>query len=285
LTNEPFTRGIRSSSLALIGAFASAAFIGMKTKSLIATRLRLNAKLHGSTSGTYSFPFGRVRYVDAWGLDTMFNELFVSEVYGVKGMPEHPRIIDCGGNIGLSTIWFKLNYPSADLTVFEADPALADILEENVRNLGLQSVEIVKAAVSDRSGQARFARDRSLTGHIVLDENSDKELTIECVRLSDRLDKPVDLLKVDIEGSEFGLFKDLCQTGKIDLVRNVICEVHGNSRVQDQIHQLTSSWRQAGFKLTVGGAETNERLPGPPDPTPFSGLASGKFILFLYAWR
>lgn len=53
-------------------------------------------------------------------------------------------ILDCGGNIGMSVIWFKQRYPRARITVFEADPQTADLLEENVRTLGLASVTVVQ---------------------------------------------------------------------------------------------------------------------------------------------
>jgi hypothetical protein len=55
-------------------------------------------------------------------LENMFGELFLSQVYAVHKLPDRPYIIDCGGNIGLSVIWFKQRYPQARITVFEADP-------------------------------------------------------------------------------------------------------------------------------------------------------------------
>jgi len=83
-------------------------------------------------------------------------------------------------------IWFKQRYPQARVTVFEADPALAEIIAENVSPLGLTSVEVVKAAVGGIAGPTRFARDRSLTGHVTSGEG----LPIDCVRLSERLREP-----------------------------------------------------------------------------------------------
>lgn len=50
---------------------------------------------------------------------------------------------------------------------------------------------------------------------------------MDAVRLSDLITEPVDYLKVDIEGSEFGVLKDLCATGKMALVKYVACELHG----------------------------------------------------------
>lgn len=263
---------------------ASAALVAARTKSLTAVRLKLlNSYKPGSFSGFFRFPFGRVHYTDAAALWTMYEEHFLSQIYAVDRLPDRPYIIDCGGNIGLSVIWFKQRYRHARITVFEADPALAEILEENVHHLKLSSIEVVKAAVSGTAGFAKFARDRPLTGHVA--SQSEEGLPIACVRLSDRLGESVDLLKIDIEGSEYSLLNDLCTTGKIKLVRHLVCEVHGSTRVQNQIGTLWTMLSSAGFALTIAGAETNGRLPGPADPTPFTGVASGKFILFLYAWQ
>lgn len=58
---------------------------------------------------------------------------------------------------------------------------------------------------------------------------------MDAVGLSDLITEPVDYLKVDIEGSEFGVLKDLCATGKMGLVKYLSCELHGTPAVQDQV--------------------------------------------------
>jgi len=211
----------------------------------------------------------------------MYTEVFLERIYEVETLPDAPRIIDCGGNIGMSVIWFKQRYPQAHITVFEADPTLADILAENIQHLGLTSVEVVKAAVSGASGPMRFARQRAMTGHI----SAEGDLTIDCVRLSKRLDEPVDLLKVDIEGSEFSLLSDLCASGAIKLVKHLICEIHGSTQLQEQFGDLWTELCRAGFRVTISGAFTHPALPGEADPTPFASVGSGKFLLWLYAWQ
>ena len=43
-----------------------------------------------------------------------------------------PRILDCGANVGLASLFFRRLYPQARITAFEADPALFAILEANL---------------------------------------------------------------------------------------------------------------------------------------------------------
>jgi hypothetical protein len=108
---------------------------------------------------------------------------------------------------------------------------------------------------------------------------------VDAVRLSDLITGPVDYLKMDIEGSEFGVLKDLCATSKMGLVNYLSCELHGNPGVQGQVAELWTALSQAGFRLTVGDAKVDDELPGPSMPTPFLSAPSAKYLVWLYAWR
>lgn len=173
-----------------------------------------NATLAASPA-PFAFPSGPVCYMDAGLMLSLYREIFLDRDYEVAGLGEAPVILDCGGNIGMSVIWFKQRYPRAGITVFEADPQTADLLEENVRALGLTSVTVVRAAVSDAAGKVSFVPEGSLGGHVA----DGPGVLVDAVRLSDLITEPADYLKVDIEGSEFGVLKDLCATGKIGLVK------------------------------------------------------------------
>src|SRR5436190_2156369 len=111
------------------------ALVTCQTRSLVYARLQWRAKrVPPRVPGTFRFPFGRIRYMDARSLAHQFAEIFVDRGYEITGLGTTPRIIDCGGNIGLSTIWFRLHYPGAVITVFEADPNIAEMLTWNLRS-------------------------------------------------------------------------------------------------------------------------------------------------------
>ena len=57
-------------------------------------------------------------YEDLW---EMFSEVFLSETYW-EPLPERPKIIDCGSNVGCATLYFKLLAPSASIICFEPSP-------------------------------------------------------------------------------------------------------------------------------------------------------------------
>src|SRR5688572_17057445 len=52
-----------------------------------------------------------------WFLHSV-DEIFVEEVYKFKAESDHPVILDCGANIGLSLVYFKKLYPNAHIIAF-----------------------------------------------------------------------------------------------------------------------------------------------------------------------
>jgi len=232
-------------------------------------------------TGVFHFPFGPVRYVDARSLIDQYCEIFINRQYEVIGLGNAPRIIDCGGNIGLSVLWFKQRYPDSHVIVYEADPLIVPMLIKNIHEYDLDSVDVVQAAVGTGSEPVTFLSDGIDGGRVGQGEG----IRVDSVRLSDQIEGPIDILKVDIEGSEFALFKDLCRTGKIAHVKHIVCEIHGRSDSQDDITGLCMDLTRNGFRLTVSWAQTVASIPGPADPTPFPAVGSGKFLMYLYAWR
>lgn len=263
--------------------------IGWGTQMTIQTRSFVMARLlwrrwraQPRAGGVFRFPFGPVRYNDMAALLSLYREIVLEQNYAVTTLPPAPSIIDCGANIGMSAIWFKQRYPESHLKVFEADPAIADILEENLRANGLLTVEVVRCAVSGTPGMLSFLPDGAVGGRV----SEGMGIPVEAVRLSDHMgDQPVDLLKIDIEGSEFGVVHDLCESGKIRFIQHLICEVHGTDDVQAHIAPLWTQLSQSGFLMAIKEARILPELPGPGRPTPFSAVESSKFLFWIYAWR
>jgi len=230
--------------------------------------------------GQFRFSFGTVRYVDGRSFAYQFEDIFVRRVYDFATNQPHPLILDRGGNVGLSAIWFKRRHPECRLTVFEADPAIANVLEENLKAHHLEGVKVVRSAVWSANGTVHFAGDGADGGRIA----SDVADEVPAVRLSDWITEPVELLKMDIEGAEFEVLNDLCATGKIRQVRRLACEVHNRDGNGAQFRQLLEALAQNGFRICLSHARSAPDLPGAAQPTPFPAVADGKWLLELYAW-
>ena len=58
-----------------------------------------------------------------------WHDIFVDGALEFARDPAAPRILDCGGNVGLASLFFKRRYPVARITAYEADPALFGMLQ------------------------------------------------------------------------------------------------------------------------------------------------------------
>jgi FkbM family methyltransferase len=230
--------------------------------------------------GSFRFGFGQLEYVDGPSLRSQYEEIFLQRIYEFFCGSNTPFILDCGGNIGLSTVWFKLRYPESQIVVFEADPALSVVLQRNLSALRMSGVEVVNAAVWNETGNVGFRPDRADGGHVAA-----KGGQVPCVRLADYITERVDFLKLDIEGAEYPVLLDLCESGKIRYVMRLACEIHGSSSHRLKLPAILAALAEAGFRFTFDRARTASDLPAPAEATAFAGVPDAKFLLQLYAWR
>jgi FkbM family methyltransferase len=250
----------------------------MQTYARLARKLRWMPRY---TPGFYRFPFGEVRYADSASLLSQYFEIFVLRRYDIGPRQWPLRILDCGGNIGLSVLWFKQRYPESHVTVFEADPVIARILWHNTQTWDLCDVNLVEAAAWSSETSLSFARDGADSGRV---EAAGKD-QVQAVRLANYLETQVDLLKLDIEGAEYEVLLDLCESGKIDMVRHIICEVHGDATTTHRLAAILHALGEHGFCCTIATARSAPDLPGPSQATPFPALPDARYLLHLYAWR
>jgi FkbM family methyltransferase len=249
-----------------------------RTRSLELARLMLLARVRPGP-GRVRFGSGRLEFVAGRQLWVMYRDIFVEKQYELSTVREGGLILDCGGNIGLSALWFKRRYPTSRVVVYEADPAIARVLARNVAEFGLSGVEVVAAAVSDTNEPVAFAPDGGWAGRI-----ADHGDAVPGVRLSDRIDGEVDLLKLDIEGSEYRVLADLCRTRKIGLVKHLVAELHCHADDPTPLHELWANLAAAGFRLVLGASYVTAAAPGAMRP-PFPKTPGQSYFPLLYAWR
>ena len=142
-------------------------------------------------------------------------------------LPDKPLVIDLGAHIGGFTARVKKLYPLAHIIAVEPDRNNLDLLKWNTSHY--QGVEIVSDAVLH---DYRFASIYSLgenTGaHMVIGIASDTyiEGAVFCVGLDSIVGflPVVDLLKIDVEGSEYNIFKHFKAWHRI---KRIVGEYHG----------------------------------------------------------
>ena len=209
------------------------------------------AKRDGRTSVRVD---GRKTYFEnPYHLAILYRDIFVDGVYDFETLNEKPVIIDCGANIGLSTIYFKQRHPGARVRSFEPDPDFAGILKKNVESWGLENVTVMESAVWSSEGTLRFQQDQGLGGHL-----ADGGIEVRTERLKDYLSEPVDFLKIDIEGAELEVLRD-CKDA-LGNVRRLFVESHTYAGQEQTLDEILEILRMAGYRYWI------QRTEGPPRP-------------------
>ncbi len=178
----------------------------------------------------------------------LLREIFIHEEYGMKLDNKAPIIIDCGSNIGISILFFKMAYPDAKIIGFEADPANFTVLMKNIVANKLHNIDVINKAVSDQEGTLTFNRVSTLCAK--LDQNGTSH--VEATKLSNYINKPVDLLKMDIEGAEVAVLRDLAAAKKLSHIKNIIFEFHYSIGDNNHLAEVLNILETNGFHYQIG---------------------------------
>lgn len=122
-----------------------------------------------------------------------------------------PRILDLGGNVGLFGLYALHRWPSASLHSFEPDHENARLMSAVIAENGLQERwSLTSSAVADHAGTMAFRAGLTADSHLVaLDaqELAEGDVQVPVVDLF-AIDGRHDIVKMDIEGGEWGVLVD-----------------------------------------------------------------------------
>lgn len=145
--------------------------------------------------------------------------------------PISPRaIVDAGANVGMATLYFAQQYPDAQIIAIEPEALNFEALERNCK--GLPNVTLFKGALWSKQRDLTIVNPSAkswafaVADRLCEDRNSSVVPTITIPEVLDRLmvDK-IDLLKLDIEGSELELFSSGSDKW-LGQVRLIVIELH-----------------------------------------------------------
>lgn len=192
--------------------------------------------------------FGKpIYFSDSVQLVSGLKEIFIEEAYRQQ-LQEKPYIIDCGANIGLSIIYIKKHYPNAEIIAFEPDETNFHLLSRNIESFEYSNVSLHKEAVWIDHTTLQFSSKGSMSSKIVETETIDS-IPVKAIRLKDFLTKKVDFLKMDIEGSEYCVIKDIAD--KLHLVKNLFIEYHGTFEQNSELAELIDIVKESGFNFYI----------------------------------
>jgi len=185
-----------------------------------------------------------LNFVDAASCISSFDYISVRKWNDFITENPRPRILDCGANIGISVLNYKRQYPYADITAFEPDPLICEVLRKNLKINNVSGVKVIEAALWDSEREMSFIADGADGGFL-----SDR-MELDCLKvktqcLSGYLGMPIDLLKIDIEGAETRVIKEC---GHLFFnVHNLIIEYHPVNGVFCDLSYILSILEHNGF--------------------------------------
>ncbi|UKB79316.1 FkbM family methyltransferase [Chryseobacterium sp. MEBOG07] len=196
-----------------------------------------------------------------WFLHSL-EEIFVDEVYLFNKSDEDVLILDCGANIGLSSIYFKSIFKNAKIIAFEPDQKIFGQLQKNINTFGIENdVQLINAAAWINEDDLTFFSEGSLGGKILNENNNHPNNTIvKSIRLRNYIEnKKIFFLKIDIEGAEYTVLNDI--KNHLNNIENLFIEFHNTIDEENTLSEILSWIDKAGFKYYIKEAWNN--LPRP----------------------
>jgi FkbM family methyltransferase len=215
-----------------------------------------------------------------------YKDIFIRRIYHFATASRHPRVLDCGANIGLATLYFKQIYPEAHVVAFEPDAEVFGYLSRNVERNRLEGVELVRAGVSTYDGFASFCSDAAHGSTLATyreggsSEGGINRVEAPVVRLRDRLDEPVDFLKLNIEGAEHDVLAD--SADRLHKVRQMVVEYHHLPGLERTLHNILALLHETGFEYLVSAFDP---VTNPASSPPFRLDPDTRYYLLVYARR
>jgi FkbM family methyltransferase len=103
-------------------------------------------------------------------------------MYDFKADNKQPVIYDCGANIGVSALYYKILYPGSIIKAFEADSNIAGILKSNLTVNNIQGVDVINKAAWINNDGVTFNVDNADGGSVYGEGN---KITVDSIRLRD----------------------------------------------------------------------------------------------------
>lgn len=197
-------------------------------------------------------------HLGKWKINCLYNrhigflvkEIFVDEVYALKNKTQVSNILDFGSNIGLSVAYFKMRFSDAAIEAYEPDKNSFELLQKNNRENNWKEVSVYQEAVSDRNG-ILFAADveeKASVNSQFLEEGKDENSKVASKDISEILNRNFDIIKMDIEGGEWKLFRKIVDGKLIAKASHWFVEFHQIQKNKKQFEEILNCFKQDGYE-------------------------------------
>lgn len=194
---------------------------------------------------------------------SMLREIFVEQCYRFHLEGEW-SVLDIGANVGFASLFFASQPWVARVDAFEPFDPTAEAFAENLRrNPAVRGkVTLWRHGLGESDAEVTVDYHAALRGSMSVtglgtwrgpDAGATEKVTARIRRISDNLDelspafagRPL-LAKIDCEGSEFGILRDLEQSGWLSRIDVIVMEWH-----QHRPDELLACLARAGYAQHV----------------------------------
>lgn len=186
-----------------------------------------------------------------------FKEIFNQNIYDVK-LPIIPNlIVDAGSNTGFASLFFKLKYPEAEIISLEIETDNVKMIRKNLKNF--KGIEIIQKGLFNKKAFFRIEDPYHATNSFVIKEVTQNEnyhiesITIDEILTSTKAET-IDLLKIDIEGTEKELFEKNYENW-LPRVKIIMIETH-DRMIPNCSYSVMKSLYECNFMLYTTTKET-----------------------------
>lgn len=181
-----------------------------------------------------------------------FNEIFCIGCY--PAISNLKTYVDLGSNIGLTILWYHFFNPKITIYAFEPDLSVFKFLKKNIKKANIKNCFLYNIAISNKVQRTRFYTildpiqnlDSGLSLNMPLPFKTSSVSTKKLSTIIKKIGK-VSLIKMDIEGEEYKVFKEIFSTKAINNVEKIFFEGHYFNKIKSKPYfTLLNSLRKIG---------------------------------------
>ena len=196
----------------------------------------------------------------------ILKEIFLNQIYTfTKNTDQKIRnlnggvIIDIGANIGIATAYFKDKYPQTKLIAIEASPINYRQLVKNIEINKFQNIETINCFISNSSNKIKFHHNIDKPGGSFGEGAKSKgfknliEFEVETQYLSSIISGLKNIvIKIDVEGAEYEILKDLAKSKNVCEVLEITVEVSTRNQTDyDSLSNVLHEFSDLGFEPRI----------------------------------
>ena len=181
-----------------------------------------------------------IRDIFGYDLSILLHEIFTQDTYHLRDLilSEHAVVFDVGAHIGAFSAAVHAKYKDAVITAFEPHPGNFTFLQKNA-----PFARCINKAVAGSAGTVYLGDHKASTSYSL----GDSGIAVEAVTLGSYVTQVphVDLLKVDVEGTERNIFENF-EPDMLKKVDRIFMEIHPPHKEE----WFISFFEKAGFKAS-----------------------------------